>query len=99
MSRGGNEANISLSVEEDTLYYFGLYADDGDVISYEITYKGPSIGFVHPANGAYSLVEQSKWSDKTKDLKGGAVLESGNMCVSVHSANAEKILLEIYDKS
>ncbi|MBD5413722.1 MAG: hypothetical protein HDR52_04795 [Treponema sp.] len=61
--------------------------------------KDLQLVFVHPANGAYSLVEQSKWSDKTKDLKGGAVLESGNMCVSVYSANAEKILLEIYDKS
>ena len=88
-----------LEEKESVLYYIGFYADDGDVASYSVTVKGPSLGEMHPATGAYSLITKEKWSLTTQSLKGGAVLEGGNMCVSVYSANAEKILLEIYDRA
>ena len=61
-------------------------------------YKIATLGYNYPENGAYSPVDQENWGTGTFSL--GANIDSdGNGTFAVYSANATKMLLEIYNKA
>ena len=61
-------------------------------------YKIAKLGYNYPENGAYSPVDQENWKTGTFSL--GANIDSdGNGTFAVYSANATKMLLEIYDEA
>ncbi|MBQ2294875.1 MAG: chitobiase/beta-hexosaminidase C-terminal domain-containing protein, partial [Spirochaetales bacterium] len=56
------------------------------------------LGYNYPENGTYSPVDQENWKTGTFSL--GANIDSdGNGTFAVYSANATKMLLEIYDEA
>lgn len=65
---------------------------DSDVVSYE--FRATELGFMHPASGNYSPVEEASWDSGTWDY--GAVTDGNTTTFALYSKNAEKVLLEIY---
>ena len=59
------------------------------------TFVAPELGYMHPSNGAFSPVDEAAWDKGTWEL--GAHISGGNTTFALYSANASKILLEIYD--
>lgn len=72
-----------------------------DVVTKE--YKLSRLGFNHPATGAFSPVDGNGAADgfgwDTLTSKPGALIDESTATFTVYSKNAEKILLEIYDKN
>ena len=61
-------------------------------------YKIATLGYNYPKDGAYSPVDQENWKTGTFSL--GANIDSdGNGTFAVYSANATKMLLEIYNNA
>ena len=61
-------------------------------------YKIATLGYNYPENGTYSPVDQENWGTGTFSL--GANIDSdGNGTFAVYSANATKMLLEIYNQA
>lgn len=65
---------------------------DSDVSSW--TFAEPSLGYTHPSSGDYSPADEDSWSSGTWEL--GATVSGGNTTFALYSANATKVLLEIY---
>lgn len=61
------------------------------------TFAKPSLGNTHPASGDYSPVDEAGWASGTWAL--GANVSGGNTSFALYSANATKVLLEIYDSA
>ena len=61
------------------------------------TFVAPELGYVHPSNGAFSPVDEAAWDKGSWEL--GAHISGGNTTFALYSANATKILLEIYDNA
>lgn len=59
------------------------------------TFVAPELGYMHPSNGAFSPVDEAAWDKGSWEL--GAHISGGNTTFALYSANATKILLEIYD--
>ena len=59
------------------------------------TFVAPELGYMHPSNGAFSPVDEAAWDKGSWEL--GAHISGGNTTFALYSANASKILLEIYD--
>lgn len=68
---------------------------NSDVSSW--TFAEPTLGFKHPANGDYSTVDETSWATATYAL--GAHVSGGNTTFALYSANATKVLLEIYESA
>ena len=74
----------------------GLF--DSDVASWD--FSKPTLGYTHPANGDFSAVDLNGqaegfgWASGNWPL--GANVSGGETTFALYSANAEKILLEIY---
>lgn len=64
-----------------------------DTVSF--TFVAPELGYMHPSNGAFSPVDEAAWDKGSWEL--GAHISGGNTTFALYSANATKILLEIYD--
>lgn len=58
------------------------------------TFSQPTLGYTHPSTGDYSPVSEASWGSGTWAL--GANVDGGNTTFALYSANATKILLEIY---
>ena len=54
-----------------------------------------SLGEMHPDTGDYSPADESSWGSSVYTL--GANVSDGNTTFALYSANATKVLLEIYD--
>ncbi len=65
---------------------------DSDVSTWE--FEEPTLGYMHPASGTYSTVGESSWGSGTWAL--GANTDGTNTTFALYSANATKVLLEIY---
>ena len=61
------------------------------------TFVAPELGYMHPSNGAFSPVDEAAWDKGSWEL--GAHISGGNTTFALYSANATKILLEIYDNA
>lgn len=59
------------------------------------TFVAPELGSMHPSKGAFSPVDEAAWDKGSWEL--GAHISGGNTTFALYSANASKILLEIYD--
>ncbi|MBP5450395.1 MAG: chitobiase/beta-hexosaminidase C-terminal domain-containing protein, partial [Spirochaetales bacterium] len=55
-----------------------------------------ALGMKHPASGTYSPVSESTWGNTAYTL--GANVSGGNTTFALYSANATKVLLEIYNQ-
>ncbi|MGP1603160.1 MAG: chitobiase/beta-hexosaminidase C-terminal domain-containing protein [Treponema sp.] len=59
------------------------------------TFVAPELGYMHPSKGAFSPVGEAAWDKGTWEL--GAHISGSETTFALYSANASKILLEIYD--
>ena len=59
------------------------------------TFVAPELGSMHPSKGAFSPVGEAAWDKGTWEL--GAHISGSETTFALYSANASKILLEIYD--
>ncbi len=59
------------------------------------TFVAPELGYMHPSNGAFSPVDEAAWDKGSWEL--GAHISGSETTFALYSANASKILLEIYD--
>ncbi len=66
---------------------------DSEVSSW--TFAASALGYTHPSSGDCSVVEESSWASASYPL--GAQVSGGNTTFALYSANATKVLLEIYD--
>lgn len=64
-----------------------------DVVTF--TFVTPTLGYTHPTTGDYSAVDEATWATANYAL--GANVNGANIEFALYSANATKILLEIYD--
>ncbi len=62
-------------------------------------YKIATLGYNYPKDGAYSPVDQENWGTGTFSLGANIDDSDGNGTFAVYSANATKMLLEIYNKA
>lgn len=72
-------------------------AADGTVKTYYVTVAAAALGKFHPSSGAYAPVSESSWGSASWER--GASFSSGEgstLEVGVFSANATKVVLEIY---
>lgn len=86
---GGFKVNVGTTVKA-IAKCDGLF--DSEVSSW--TFARPKLGYTHPASGNYSPVDESSWGSGTWSL--GANVSGSNTTFALYSANATKILLEIY---
>ena len=86
---GGFEVNVGTAVKAFAVCE-GLF--DSDVSSWEFTEQ--SLGYAHPSSGKFSPVDESSWGSGTWSL--GANVSGSTTTFALYSANATKILLEIY---
>ena len=63
------------------------------VAAYQFTET--TVGVMHPNTGAFSPVDEAYWGGGSWPL--GAHIDGDNTTFALYSANAEKVLLEIYD--
>ncbi|MCH5150415.1 MAG: chitobiase/beta-hexosaminidase C-terminal domain-containing protein [Spirochaetales bacterium] len=66
-----------------------------DIVTKE--YKLSKLGFNYPTTGEYSPVDQASWGTANYSL--GAHVSGNETTFALYSANATKVLLEIYDKA
>jgi len=66
-----------------------------DIVTYE--FVPAELGKMHPASGAFSPVGEANWQHENWKL--GAHVSGGETTFALYSKNAEKILLEIYEKA
>lgn len=66
-----------------------------DIVTYE--FVPAELGKMHPASGALSPVGEKNWQKGNWEL--GAHVSGGETTFALYSKNAEKILLEIYEKA
>lgn len=59
------------------------------------TFVAPELGSMHPSKGAFSPVDEAAWDKGSWEL--GAHISGSETTFALYSANASKILLEIYD--
>ncbi|MBQ9282335.1 MAG: chitobiase/beta-hexosaminidase C-terminal domain-containing protein [Treponema sp.] len=80
-----------------TLKAFALcsYLSASDIVSWE--FDEPKLGYTHPSSGDYSVMDESSWASANYPL--GANVSGGNTTFALYSANATKVLLEIYDSA
>lgn len=64
-----------------------------DVVTF--TFVTPTLGYTHPVSGAGAAVDESGWGTSNWAL--GANVNGADIEFALYSANATKILLEIYD--
>lgn len=87
-----------LKVEIDTKISARVYVDGlepSDVVTWE--FRKAAIGDMHPADGAFSIVEEDYSNLSAADITPGAVDDAaGNTLFTLYSKNATKVLLEIY---
>lgn len=67
--------------------------EQSDVVSFSFAAISTKLGEMHPSSGPFSVVSNPSSGEP------GALYNGSNVVFSVYSANAEKILLEIYDEA
>lgn len=65
---------------------------DSEISNWE--FDRPAIGYTHPSSGIYSPVDEDSWSSGSWAL--GANISGSTTTFALYSANATKVLLEIY---
>ena len=88
-----SEDDVYIPGDDDEVYIPG---DDYVAPDAEVEPTVTEYGF-YPASGVYSAVNPESWEDAEYEL--GANVAGSDVTFAVYSANASKILLEIYEKA
>ena len=91
-----HEAGLSVSAGQ-TLKAFAVRKNfpRSETVTFKFVVAG--LGYMHPSKGAFSPVDEAAWDKGSWEL--GAHISGGNTTFALYSANATKILLEIYDNA